>query len=132
MAVTKHDSSDALATALERAGCRDAVELDRGSHHPAFVHRAGAATPPMASYETSVVYALGRPMLPRAFRWKPEGSTPSTKVTSYDVGHPLPDDEQSRKKRKKEREEREKAAAAEAGEKSGAAAQADPAAPPQR
>lgn len=134
VAVTKHDSSDALATALERAGCRDAVELDRGSHHPAFVHRAGATTPPMASYETSVVYALGRPMLPRAFRWKPEGSAPSTKVTSYDVGHPLPDDEQSRKKRKKEREEREreKAAAAEAGEKSGAAAQADPAAPSKR
>jgi hypothetical protein len=80
----------------------------------------------MASYETSVLYALGRPMLPRAFRWKPEGSAPSTKVTSYDVGHPLPDDEQSRKKRKKEREEREREkAAAEAGEKPEAAAHAE-------
>jgi hypothetical protein len=119
VAVTKHDSSDALATALQRAGCRDVVELDRGSHHPAFVHRAGASTPPMASYETSVLYALGRPMLPRAFRWKAEGSAPSTKVTSYDVGHPPPDDEQSRKKRKKEREERErdKAAAVRVAEK---------------
>jgi hypothetical protein len=108
VAVTKHDSSDALATALMRAGCQDVVELDRGSHHPAFVQRAGGATPPMASYETSVLYALGRPMLPRAFRWKPDGSAPSTKVTSYDVGHPPPDDEQSRKKRKREREERER------------------------
>jgi len=116
VAVAKHDSSDAVATALMRAGCRDAVELDRGSHHPAFVHRAGSAAPPLASYETSVLYTLGRPMLPRAFRWKPDGSTPSTKVTSYDVGHPPPDDEQSRKKRKKEREERERAKA-EAGEK---------------
>jgi hypothetical protein len=113
VAVTRHDSSDALATALERAGCRDVVELDRGSHHPAFVHRAGGSAPPMANYETSVLYALGRPMLPRAFRWKADGSAPSTKVTSYDVGHPPADDEQSRKKRKKEREERERAKAGE-------------------
>jgi hypothetical protein len=116
VAVAKHDSSDALATALQRAGCRDVVELDRGSHHPAFVHRAGGSTPPMASYETSVLYALGRPMLPRAFRWKAEGSAPSTKVTSYDVGHPPTDDEQSRKKRKKGRE-RDKAAAMQVAEK---------------
>jgi hypothetical protein len=134
VAVTKHDSSDALATALERAGCRDVVELDRGSHHPAFVHRAGGATPPMAGYETSVLYALGRPMLPRAFRWKAEGATPSTKVTSYDVGHPPPDDEASRKKRKKEREEREREKAAnrdKPSEKSGSSAQAEPT-PPSR
>jgi hypothetical protein len=96
----------------------DVVELDRGSHHPAFVHRAGGTTPPMAGYETSTLYALGRPMLARAFRWKPDGSGPSTKVTSYDVGRPPPDDEQSRKKRKREREERERdeAAAAANGE----------------
>jgi hypothetical protein len=88
------------------------VELDRGSHHPAFIHRAGGSAPPMANYETSVLYALGRPMLPRAFRWKAEGAAPSTKVTSYDVGHPPPDDEQSRKKRKRERAAREKGATA--------------------
>ena len=90
------------------------VELDRGSHHPAFVHRAGGSAPPLASYETTVLYALGRPMLPRAFRWKPDGAAPSTKVTSYDVGRPLPDDPESRKKRKKEREQREREKAAEA------------------
>lgn len=109
VAVARHDSSDALASALMRAGCKDVVELDRGSHHPAFVHRAGGTTPPMAGYETSTLYALGRPMLPRAFRWKVDGAAPSTKVTSYDVGRPPADDEQSRKKRKRERDERAKA-----------------------
>jgi hypothetical protein len=113
VALSRHDSSDAVATALQRAGCHDVVELDRGSHHPAFVHRAGGVSPPLASYETTVLYALGRPMLPRAFRWKPDGSAPSTKVTSYDVSRPLPDDPESRKKRKKEREQRERDKAAE-------------------
>ncbi len=108
VAVGRHDSSDALADALLRAGCKDVVELNRGSHHPAFLHRAGGATPPMATYETSVLYALGRPMLARAFRWKPDGSAPSTHVTSYDVGRPPADDEKSRKKRKREREKRER------------------------
>jgi hypothetical protein len=129
VAIGRHDSSDALASALLRAGCKDVVELDRGSHHPAFVHRAGATTPPMASYETSVLYALGRPMLARAFRWKADGVTASTKVTSFDVGHPAPDDEQSRKKRKREKAERDKAAAAgnpaEKPEKSAAHAKAN-------
>jgi hypothetical protein len=104
VAVARHDSSDALASALLRVGCKDVVELDRGSHHPSFVHRAGGTTPPMASYETSVLYALGRPMLARAFRWKAEGAAPSTKVTSYDVGHRSAEDEPNRKKRKRERE----------------------------
>lgn len=122
VAQARHDSSDAVATALQRAGCQDVVELDRGSHHPAFVHRAGGATPPLANYETSVLYALGRPMLPRAFRWKVDGAAPSTKVTSYDTGRPLADDAESRKKRKKEREQRDrdKAAAAEKSESSAA------------
>lgn len=116
VATAKHDSSDAVATALSHAGCGDVVELDRGSHHPAFVERAGSDAPPIGSHETSVLYALGRPMLPRAFRWKPDGSGPSTKVTSFDFSHPLPDDEKSRKKRKAEREQRERdKAALEAG-----------------
>ncbi len=118
VALARHDTSDAVATALQHAGCDDVVELDRGSHHPAFVHRAGGATPPLANYETTVLYALGRPMLPRAFRWKVDGAAPSTKVTSYDVGRPLPDDPESRKKRKKEREQREREKAAEAEQKS--------------
>jgi hypothetical protein len=85
VATGRHDSSDPIAAALLRIGCKRVVDLDRGSQHPAFVHRAGSPTPPLASYETSVLYALGRPMVPHAFRWKPEGAVPSTKPTLFDV-----------------------------------------------
>ncbi len=85
VALARHDSSDSIAAALIRIGCKRVLELDRGSQHPAFVHRAASATPPLATYETSVLYALGRPMQPHAFRWKAEGATPSTKPTGYDV-----------------------------------------------
>jgi hypothetical protein len=84
-----HDASDTLAAALLRVGCTRIVELDRGSHHPAFLERAGSAAPPVKSYETSVLYALGRPMQALAFRWKPDNAAPSTKPTSYD--YPAPD-----------------------------------------
>jgi len=85
VATARHDSAAPVATALVRAGCQRVVELDRGSHHPAFIHRAGTPTPPLATYETSVLYALGRPMLPRGYRWKPAGSAPSTKPTLHDI-----------------------------------------------
>ncbi|MEZ4221727.1 MAG: hypothetical protein R3B13_12420 [Polyangiaceae bacterium] len=88
IALGRHDSSDSLAAALLRVGCRRVVELDRGSQHPAFVHRAGTATPPLAKYDASVLYALAHPMVPHAFRWKAEGATPSTKPTGYDVPAP--------------------------------------------
>jgi hypothetical protein len=86
----EHDSSDGIAAALLRVGCEDVVELDRGSHHPAFFHRAGTSTPPMDDYEASALYLLGRPMLPHTFRWKAKGSVPSTQVTSYDVPRAAP------------------------------------------
>jgi hypothetical protein len=100
VASATHDTSDTLAAALIRVGCTRVVELDRGSHHPAFLQRAGTATPPVASYETSVLYALGRPMQALAFRWKPANAAPSTKVTSYD--YPAPDVSPKRKKRHRE------------------------------
>jgi hypothetical protein len=90
IARARHDSSDSLAAALLRTGCKRVVELDRGSQHPAFLHRAGTNTPPLAGYETTVLYALGHDMLPHAFRWKAEGAVPSTKPTGYDVPHPKP------------------------------------------
>jgi hypothetical protein len=62
----RHDSSDPLAVALRDAGAERVVELDRGSHHPAFVHRAGTETPPAATYESTTLWALARPMLPGA------------------------------------------------------------------
>ncbi len=84
VARARHDSSDPLAAALMRVGCRRIVSLDRGSRHPSFVHRTGTSEPPIKGYETSVLYALGHPMRPHAFRWKPAGSVPSTKPTGYD------------------------------------------------
>jgi hypothetical protein len=62
----KHDSSDPLAVALKSAGAERVVELDRGSHHPAFIHRAGTETPPESNYESTTLWALARPMLPGA------------------------------------------------------------------
>ena len=60
-----------LAAALVAAGCLRAVALDRGGHAAAFVHRAGTPTPPLGRYDQAALYALGRPMTPRAFRWSP-------------------------------------------------------------
>lgn len=98
VALARHDSSDPLASALLRAGCERVVELDRGSRHPSFLHRAGTTTPPMNGYEATALYALARPMIPRAFRWKAEGAVPSTKVTSYD--YPPPPDPEVRERGK--------------------------------
>jgi hypothetical protein len=84
VASARHDSSDGVAAALLRIGCKRVVELDRGSQHPAFLHRTNSPTPPLAGYETSVLYAIGRPMQPLAFRWKAEGAIPSRKPTSMD------------------------------------------------
>jgi hypothetical protein len=88
VALARHDSSAPLASSLLRAGCDRVVELDRGSHHPAFVHRTETPTPPIADYEPSVLYALGVPLSPTAFRWKAKGSRPSTRPTGYDVPAP--------------------------------------------
>jgi hypothetical protein len=85
VARTRHDSSDVLAAALLRVGCRRVVELDRGSHHPAFLHRTGTSTPPISGYETTTLYAVGRPMQPHAFRWKHEQARPAEKPTGYDI-----------------------------------------------
>jgi hypothetical protein len=68
-------TSDApLAGVLRRAGCTRAVALDRGAHTPAFLDRAGTATPPRGRYEDTVLYALARPMAPRAFRFEPDST----------------------------------------------------------
>jgi hypothetical protein len=56
-----------LAQALARAGCVRALSLDRGLHASALLDRAGTASPPRASYEESVLYAIGTPLRPRGF-----------------------------------------------------------------
>jgi hypothetical protein len=69
-----HDNDHPVASALIAAGCSLAVSTDRGSHHPAFVDRAGSGSPPRAGYETSVLHALARAARPRAFTWRPEAA----------------------------------------------------------
>jgi hypothetical protein len=70
IAMATTDSDEAAALALARVGCSRAVALDRGSHRSTFLHRAGGGMPPLARYDESVLYAISRPMIPRAYRWK--------------------------------------------------------------
>lgn len=91
VARSRYDSSAPVATALLRLGCKQVLELERGSQHPAFVHRTGTDTPPVQGYEASVLYALGRPMKPGAFRWKPPGSRPASKPTGKEPVPPRKD-----------------------------------------
>jgi hypothetical protein len=58
-----------LAEALVRAGCTRAVVLDRGTHAGAQLDRAGTASPPLARYEETVLYAIAAPLKPRGFRF---------------------------------------------------------------
>jgi hypothetical protein len=80
-----HDSSELVTNTLLTLGCSEVVELDRGSHHPPFVHRAGSETPPVGGYETTTLYALGSTMKTTAYRWKHQDSVPSTRPTSFDM-----------------------------------------------
>jgi hypothetical protein len=79
------DSSIPVTNVLLRAGCRDVVELDRGSSHPNYLHRAGTDHPPTGGYETTTLYALSEAMQPVGIRWKPNGSSPATHPTLYDL-----------------------------------------------
>lgn len=72
VAFAHHDSDHPVVKTLVEAGCVRVVGLDRGSKHPAFAHLPGTQNPPRAGYETTVLYALGRPMIPGAFRWHPK------------------------------------------------------------
>jgi len=51
----RQDSASSLTAVLLGAGCSTVVDLDRGSHHPSFLHRPDSTEPPMPSYETSVL-----------------------------------------------------------------------------
>jgi hypothetical protein len=73
-------ASDApLAEALKRAGCTRAVALDRGSHSPALLHRAGTASAPLARYDDTVLFAIATPMKPKAFRFDAAAPMPAAK-----------------------------------------------------
>jgi hypothetical protein len=58
VASLRHDSSDLLAVGLRAAGCRRVVELDRGSHHPGALDRAGTPRPPRNDRESTTLWVL--------------------------------------------------------------------------
>lgn len=66
IASTTFDTDEATTEALVDAGCARVVALDRGSHQNAYVHRAGAETPPEAKYETTTLYIVRAAMPGRA------------------------------------------------------------------
>ena len=66
VAATTFDSDEAATAALLDLGCARVVALDRGSHAPAFLHRAGADAVPEARYEATTIYALEIPLSGRA------------------------------------------------------------------
>jgi hypothetical protein len=61
---------DAMADVLKRAGCTRAVLLDRGTGAHGSLFRAGTTTPPRSRYEETVLYGMGKPLLPRGFRFE--------------------------------------------------------------
>jgi hypothetical protein len=85
VAQASHDSNDLIAGILLKRGCSDVAELDRGSHHPPFLHRAGSETPPVGGYDVTTLYALAGSMKTQAYRWMHEDAVPSTKPSGFDV-----------------------------------------------
>lgn len=69
-------SRDDFAATLLRAGCTEAVVLDRGAGLRGALFRAGTETPPHSRYEDTTLYAMGRSLLPRGFRFDPEHPVP--------------------------------------------------------
>jgi hypothetical protein len=61
---------DTMADVLRRAGCTRAVLLDRGTGAHGSLFRAGTSTPPRSRYEETTLYAMGKPLLPRGFRFE--------------------------------------------------------------
>jgi hypothetical protein len=61
---------DSLGEVLKHAGCTQAVLLDRGSGAHGSLFRAGSVTPPRSRYDESTLYGMGKPLLPRGFRFE--------------------------------------------------------------
>jgi hypothetical protein len=66
VALTTFDTDEANTQALLSLGCLRVVALDRGSHHSAFVARAGTEPPLEKRYESSALYVLESPATGRS------------------------------------------------------------------
>lgn len=69
--VARGSAIDDVVQVLKRAGCSRAVLLDRGAGSHGSLFRAGTETPPRSHYEDTTLYAMGKPLLPRGFRFEP-------------------------------------------------------------
>jgi hypothetical protein len=69
VATARLDTTAALALSLRALGCRNALELDRGSQDDVFVHRAGTLDAPQEVYRTTVLAAFAEPASGRTFEW---------------------------------------------------------------
>lgn len=69
--VARGTSPADLTAVLKKAGCSRAVLLDRGAGTRGAMFRAGTPTPPRSHYEDSTLYAMGKPLLPRGFKFEP-------------------------------------------------------------
>lgn len=63
---------DDVTAALKKVGCTRAVLLDRGAGATrGAIFRAGTSSPPRSHYDETTLYAMGKPLLPRGFRFDP-------------------------------------------------------------
>ena len=63
-----------LAEALVQAGCVRVVLLDRGALATTTLRGSGTPTPPVADGQETNLFALGRPMRPRGFKFTARGA----------------------------------------------------------
>jgi hypothetical protein len=61
-----------VVAALKLAGVTRAVSLNRGAGEHGKLFRAGTDTPPRSHYDDSTLYAMGKPLLPRGFKFEAE------------------------------------------------------------
>jgi hypothetical protein len=69
--IARGSAISAVTSVLKQAGCTRAILLDRGAGEHGAMFRAGTPTPPRSRYEASTLYAMGKPLLPRGFRFDP-------------------------------------------------------------
>ncbi|MFO0737035.1 MAG: hypothetical protein U0270_14200 [Labilithrix sp.] len=68
-----------VVAALKLAGVTRAVSLNRGAGEHGKMFRAGTDTPPRSHYEDSTLYAMGKPLLPRGFKFEPSSPVEAEK-----------------------------------------------------
>jgi hypothetical protein len=63
-------TADDLAAILKRVSCTQAVLLDRGAGSGGQIFRAGTPAPPRSRYDDTTLYAMGKALVPRGFRFE--------------------------------------------------------------